>query len=428
MANITKKLDSFKIDGIGLVLYAIAAVLFVLVLRLKVLPPNMLGALFTMLILGNVFYYLGANLPLFRSYLGGGAVFVLFGCSILSLTKVIPTSAIKTVDAFVTTTDFVDFFIVSLIVGAILGMNREMLLKASIRFLPVAFTSMAIAFLVTTGMSQLIGKGFRYGAYYVAFPVMGGGIGAGAIPLSQIYHNALGGSSATYLSNLLPAVILGNVLAIIGGSILSKVTDHSKWNGHGVIIQGFKEEEKKEKLEITFQKIGVGLLVALSFFMLASILNALVPKINKYAFLILLVIIFKGTGWIPKYYEDATITFSRSVTKNMTHALLAGVGMTKLDLVVLSHSLTWQFVLLVLTSLITISIAAGILGRIFGLYPVESAITAGMVNNSMGGAGNISVLAACNRLNLIGFAQMGNRLGGAIMLVVAGLFVSFFGK
>ena len=95
-----------------------------------------------------------------------------------------------------------------MIVGAILGMDRNVLLKASIRFLPVAFLSMAIAFFVTIGMSQLIGKGFRYGALNVAFPVMGGGIGAGAIPLSQIYHNAMGGTAADYLSNLLPAVIL----------------------------------------------------------------------------------------------------------------------------------------------------------------------------------------------------------------------------
>ena len=106
---------------------------------------------------------------------------------------------------------------------------------------------------------------------------------------------------------------------------------------------------------------------------------------------------------------------------------MAGVGLTKLDLVILTHSLTWQFVLLVLTSLISISIAAALFGKLFGLYPVESAITAGMINNSMGGAGNISVLAACDRMNLIGFAQMGNRLGGAIMLVMAGIFVSLFG-
>ena len=427
MKNIVNKLESIKIDGMGLIAYALSAIIFLLVLNFNLLPKNMMGALFAMIILGNVLYYLGSHLPIFKSYLGGGAVFVLFGCAILALTGIVPKSVVVTVDTFVTKTDFIDFFIVSLIVGAILGMDRNVLLKASIRFLPVAFLSMAIAFFVTIGMSQLIGKGFRYGALNVAFPVMGGGIGAGAIPLSQIYHNAMGGTAADYLSNLLPAVILGNIFAIVGAGLLSKLAEHSKFNGHGVMLPGDTDKKVRINPKIDFQKMGDGLVFALSFFMIAIMLNGLFPKINEYAFLILLVIIVKATGWLPKYYEESAVTFSSSITKNLTHALLAGVGLTKLDLVILTHSLTWQFVLLVLTSLISISIAAALFGKLFGLYPVESAITAGMINNSMGGAGNISVLAACDRMNLIGFAQMGNRLGGAIMLVMAGIFVSLFG-
>lgn len=64
---------------------------------------------------------------------------------------------------------------------------------------------------------------------------------------------------------------------------------------------------------------------------------------------------------------------------------------------------------------------AGLLGKLFGLYTVESVIAAGMCNNSMGGTGNVSVLSASNRMNLIAFAQMGNRLGGATILIVSGL-------
>ncbi|WP_273706352.1 2-hydroxycarboxylate transporter family protein, partial [Leuconostoc mesenteroides] len=56
---------------------------------------------------------------------------------------------------------------------------------------------------------------------------------------------------------------------------------------------------------------------------------------------------------------------------------------------------------------------------------VEAAITAGLANNSMGGTGNVAVLAASERMNLIAFAQMGNRIGGALILVVAGILVTF---
>ncbi len=43
----------------------------------------------------------------------------------------------------------------------------------------------------------------------------------------------------------------------------------------------------------------------------------------------------------------------------------------------------------------------------------------------MGGTGNVAVLAASERMNLIAFAQMGNRIGGALILVVAGILVTF---
>lgn len=171
--------------------------------------------------------------------------------------------------------------------------------------------------------------------------------------------------------------------------------------------------------------MGIGLVIAMAFFMLGTLLNMLVPAINSYAFIILTVILVKGFGLLPEYYEQSVVMFSDVVVNNMTHALLCGVGMSLLDLKVLAASLSWQFVVLCLTSVIVISLVSGFVGKLFGMYPLEATITAGLCNNSMGGTGNVSVLAASNRMNLIAFAQMGNRLGGAIMLVVAGLLVSF---
>ena len=49
-----------------------------------------------------------------------------------------------------------------------------------------------------------------------------------------------------------------------------------------------------------------------------------------------------------------------------------------------------------------------------------------MINNSMGGTGNIAVLSASNRMEMIAFAQMANRLGGAIILILGGILIQFF--
>lgn len=137
------------------------------------------------------------------------------------------------------------------------------------------------------------------------------------------------------------------------------------------------------------------------------------------------IVLTKALGLLPEYYEQSVIMSGQVITKNMTHALLAGVGMSLVNIKLLLSALSWQFVVLCLTSIIVISLASYFLGKLFGLYPVESVITAGLANNSMGGTGNVAVLAASDRLNLIAFAQMGNRIGGALVLVIAGILVSF---
>ena len=71
-------------------------------------------------------------------------------------------------------------------------------------------------------------------------------------------------------------------------------------------------------------------------------------------------------------------------------------------------------------------LASALIGKLFGLYPVESAIAAGMSDNSMGGTGNVAVLSASNRMGMIAFAQMGNRMGGAIVLVLGGILIHYF--
>ena len=44
----------------------------------------------------------------------------------------------------------------------------------------------------------------------------------------------------------------------------------------------------------------------------------------------------------------------------------------------------------------------------------------------MGGTGNVAVLSAADRMNLIAFAQMGNRLGGALVLILSGFLIQLF--
>lgn len=244
------RLDNIKISGIGLVAYIIMAVLLVVAIRTHTLPNNMIGAILALVVMGHVFYYIGAKLPIFRSYLGGGSVFTIVTAAVLAASGIIPPDVVKTASGFINTSDFLDLYIVSLIGSSIFRMNRSLILKAAVRFLPVAFLSMAVTFFGVGLVGLLIGEGFSHSVLYVGMPIMAGGVGAGIVPLSGIYAHAFGHPAKVILSQLFPAVIFGNLLAIISAGLVSKIFMTSKNNGHGALLKT-NETETKQATEVS---------------------------------------------------------------------------------------------------------------------------------------------------------------------------------
>ena len=420
-----KKLNKIKISGVSLPLYAFIVFVLAVTIAMGKLPLNMLGLTLLLVVMGHVLYFIGEKLPIMNSYLGGGSVFTLLGATLLATFHIIPKDIIVATKGFLGDSfGFLDFYIAALICGAILGMNRKILVKASARFIPVSLVTMVIGAFSVGLVGMLLGQGFGHSILYVSFPQMVGGMGAGILPLSKIYASNLHGDQATIFSQLAPATTLGNILAIIGAVLISKVFVNSKSNGHGVLIPVNKDELKKEKLNLNPTDIGVGMMFAFTIFLLGVICNAFVPKIHSYAFMIIIVFILKALDVVPKTLENCVVMFNQVIMSNLTHAVLAGIGLSLIDLATLAKAMNVQFIILSLTSVVAMGLAAAIIGEFVGLFPVETAIGAGMINNSMGGTGNIAVLSASDRMEMIAFAQMANRLSGAIILILGGLLAS----
>lgn len=420
-----KTLNDIKISGVSLPLYAFIVIVLTVTIAMGKLPLNMLGLTLLLVVLGHLLYFIGEKLPIMNSYLGGGSVFTLLGATLLATFHIMPQNVIAATKDFLNNQGFLDFYIAALICGAILGMNRNLLVKASARFIPVSLMAMAVGALAVGGVGALLGQGFGHSIMYISFPQMVGGMGAGILPLSKIYASGLHGDQAAIFSQLAPATTLGNILAIIGAVMIAKVFKDSKYDGHGVLIPVNKDELKKPKLDLDPTRIGVGMMFAFTIFLVGVICNSFVPQIHSYAFMIIIVFILKALNIVPKPLEDCVVMFNQVIMTNLTHAVLAGIGLSLIDLSTLAQAMTWQFVLLSLTSVVAMGLASALLGKALGLYPVETAIGSGMINNSMGGTGNIAVLSASNRMEMIAFAQMANRLSGAIILILGGLLIPF---
>ncbi|WP_288308514.1 2-hydroxycarboxylate transporter family protein [uncultured Enterococcus sp.] len=422
------KLKTMTISGISLPLYLFFMVVIFSAIALDKLPLNMVGITILLVALGHLLYFIGEKLPIMNSYLGGGSVFTLLGATLLASFHLVPTKVIDAVSDFMGGGfGFLDFYIAALICGSILGMNRNLLVKASTKFIPVALITMVVGFFSVGLVGMLLGNGFADSVMYVSLPMMSGGMGAGITPLSQIYADGLAnGNQATIFSQLAPAVTFGNILAIIGALFIAKAFAKTKYNGHGTLINATKEELEKPKITLDAQQIGVGMLFSFSLLVVGAILSDFFPKIHEYAFMIVIVFILKALNIVPKKLEDSVVMFNNVVMTNLTHAVLAGIGLALIDLSTLASAFTWQFVVLCLTSVVSMGAASWFFGMVLGMYPVETAIGAGMINNSMGGTGNIAVLSASDRMEMIAFAQMANRLCGAIVLILGGILIRFF--
>ena len=71
-------------------------------------------------------------------------------------------------------------------------------------------------------------------------------------------------------------------------------------------------------------------------------------------------------------------------------------------------------------------VGSGFVGKLVGFYPIEAAITAGLCMANMGGTGDVAVLTASNRMELMPFAQISSRLGGAFIILLASFLVPLF--
>ena len=271
---------------------------------------------------------------------------------------------------------------------------------------------------------------------------MGGGMGAGASPLSKIFDAAGTMTAQEALSIMTPAVAIGNAISIVLGGLMVKLLKGPYWNGEGQLMQSstvdpkeleISPEMQQKRDHITLTNLGIGLLVSGTFFawgfICSNIWTALVPKItvHAYAFMIITVAIFKIGNFVPEWIEVACYQWFQFIMKNLTNVLLMGIGLCYLDIgqVVSSFSLT--YLILCGVTVLGAFFGAALVGRLVGFYPVEAGITAGLCMSNMGGTGDVAVLSAADRMELMPFAQISSRLGGAIILLLGSLMLSTLG-
>ncbi len=415
--NVNSQKDKRMIN----IIFALSAAVILFSTLSNNLPTGIIGAIGVMVVVGYILNLIGDKTPIINQFFGGGAIVVIFGSSYLFHSGIMPHETTETVTTFVKGGGFLSFFIASLVTGSILGMDTQVLKKAALKYIPVILGGVACAFLFAGLVGSLLGEGFFSSVMLIALPIMGGGMGAGAVPLVEIMSGNTGMSAEMLLSKMVPALAIGNAMAIVIAGLLDKLGKvYPSLTGNGRLIRGNAEQPVASENEspISINVLGIGALLAITMYFVGTMLSDVI-SMHPYALMILFVALVKVMGLIPRELEKAAHGWYKFVVDNLTPALLVGIGVAYTDLNQILASLTMVYFLMVLATVLGAVVGAALIGRLIGFNPIEAAITAGLCMANMGGTGDVAVLAASKRMELMPFAQISSRIGGALMLIMA---------
>jgi len=386
------------------------------------LPKSMIGGLAVIMTLGMLLGQIGQRLPILRD-IGGGAILCLLLPSVLVYHGFFGSSTIDATKVLMKDANFLYFVIASLVVGSILGMNRTILVQGMMRmFIPlVAGTAAAIA------AGILVGAAFGYSVHHTLFfiivPIIGGGIGEGILPLSLAYAHILGGTPEQFVAQLVPAAVIGNIVAIICAGVLARLaTRKPQLSGNGMLIRAKEENDKfkiddEEDQSIDFRYMGAGVLLICSFFVLGGLLEKLV-HIPGPVMMIVVAVLFKYMRVLPDRLEKGSKRFYKLVSTVFIWPTMIGLGMLYVPLESVASVFSVGYVMVCIAVVVSMAIAGFLVGNLLKMYPIESAIVTSC-HSGLGGTGDVAILSACNRMSLMPFAQISTRIGGAATVIGA---------
>lgn len=364
---------------------------------------------------------IGKRLPILRD-LGFPAVIVTFVPSYLAYAGLIPKPFLDVVTNFFRSTNILYLFIAAVVVGSVLGMDRNILLRGFVKiFVPLAAGSI-VAAVVGTTVGWALGLGAFHSFFFIVAPIMAGGIGEGAIPLTLGYAAVLGENQGLLLAQVLPAVMLGNLSAIIiCGSLNYLGKRHPSLSGEGRLQPGPHDElgdpEAMPPGKIDVVDIASAGITAIAFYLAGVMAFDLFGLPAPVVMLFLAVGMKLCHGISPRLERGSHIVYKFCLSAIAFPMLFAfGVVLTPWEKLAAGFA---PANLITIGATVASLIATGFLvARRVNLYPIEAAIVAG-THSGMGGAGDIAILTASNRMQLMPFAQIATRIGGGITVTLA---------
>lgn len=415
-----QSISDIKVGSVPLPVYLCLSALILAAGLLQQLPVNMLGGFAVILTMGWLLGTIGANIPGLKNF-GGPAILSLLVPSILVFFNLINPNILEATNVLMKQANFLYFYIACLVSGSILGMNRKMLIQGLFRMIIPMLLGMICAMAVGTLVGVLLGLDWQHTLFYIVTPVLAGGIGEGILPLSIGYSAITGVSSEQLVAQLIPATIIGNFFAILCTALLSRLGEKKpELSGQGQLVKVSDKEDLSDILEdksgpLDVKMMGAGVLTACTLFISGHLMQHLTGFPGP-VLMIVIAALMKYVNVIPQETQNGAKQLYKFISGNFTFPLMAGLGLLYIPLKDVVATLSLPYFIVVISVVFTVISVGFFVSRFLNMHPVEAGIISAC-QSGMGGTGDVAILSTANRMNLMPFAQVATRLGGAITVI-----------
>ncbi|MFI9503613.1 2-hydroxycarboxylate transporter family protein [Nocardia sp. NPDC052566] len=414
------RLRGANLDGIPLLVPVLMTALVLLAGVLNAIPKNMIGGLALIVGLGMLLGPLGNRLPVIRQ-IGGGALVCLMVPSILVYFGVVNDTMLDATTALMKQANFLYFVISTLVVGSLLGMNRKVMIRGLVKIFPPLIAGTAVAVAVGIGVALLFGYDLHRAFFFIVVPILGGGIGEGVIPTSAAYASILGGDSADYIAQLIPAAVIGNIVAIVTAGVLARLgARRPELDGGGRLVK-IRGEHGDLVLEDTAPhtkpNYAMGVLTICGLFVLGTLLERYV-HLPAPVLVILISVCCKVFKVFPASVEDSARAVYKVISSYFIYPTMIGLGLAYIPLEKVVGVLSVGYVLTCAAVVLSMALTGFYVGKAIGMFPVDASLVT-VCHSGLGGTGDVAILSASNRMNLMPFAQISTRLGGVGTVISA---------
>ncbi|MDJ0030830.1 2-hydroxycarboxylate transporter family protein [Pantoea ananatis] len=424
-------MDNWKVGIIPLPLFVLAGALIAVDCLSGTLKSDIVVMVATLAFFGFACGEFGKRLPVVGR-LGAAAICATFIPSALVYYGLLPDIVVTSTTQFYKSTNILYLYICCIIVGSIMSMNRTVLIQGFLRIFFPMLCGEIVGMIVGMGVGLALGLEPFQIFFFIILPIMAGGVGEGAIPLSIGYAALLHMDQGVALGRILPMVMLGGVTAIIISGCLNQLGKrYPHLTGEGQLMPNVTNVEPEPLQSVFSGKVDVtaiasGALLAVLLYMVGMLGQKLTGLPAPVGMLFLAVLVKLVNGVSPRILAGSQVVY-RFFRTAVTYPVLfaVGVAITPWHILVTAFTLTN---LLVIISTVSALVATGFfVGKKIGMYPIDVAIVS-CCQSGQGGTGDVAILTAGNRMGLMPFAQIATRIGGAINVSLSLLLLSHFLK